>query len=130
MNTKMHKKAQLWFRYRLFLLRQRQILVAKKLAENADYEWRVYLSECKEWKKTCTAITCEGCGYKLTECRCAHRAKLEDLVVMLRRLAGINPVHGVTSYLHDEDKSSGPAGYQVCGKNNWDNAVRALDENR
>ncbi len=83
-----------------------------------------------DWQKKCKATTCEGCDCHIEACRCDCEPKISDLVKMIRTLAGISPQQAKSKLVHDDEKSSGPIGYRVCGANSWDNSVRTWDEDR
>ncbi len=122
------------FRQRLWAvsqkIRQRQLDAALERKEASRIEWKRKLEKWTAWEKKCHAVTCNGCGRLHTHCGCDHKPKLDELVSMLRNLAGISPSQGAARHVHDEDKLGGPPGFRSCGPNSWDNAVRAIDENR
>ena len=70
------RAAQKTFRLRIFFIRQRQLEFAKKRAEDAEYEWRVYLFNCNEWKRQCRMNLCDGCGHRDDEYRGPQRCSL------------------------------------------------------
>jgi hypothetical protein len=95
-------------------------------------KWERELEERRLWKEHCESLTCPHCGNR-AERGCCMAATLrfdEDAVIELRRMAGISTAR------HPEQKNEligwlqGKSGPRGCGVMSWDNAVRALDEDR
>jgi len=137
MTTKLRdviKRVQANFHVRLFLLKQgidrkreKETEVKAKAAKN---EWNAYIREIIVWQNTCNVNTCSGCDRHRSRCCCGQDISLEELTFLIRRLAGINPVRGNPEIVLDENKSGGPIGYRICGKNSWDNTIRAHEEDQ
>ncbi len=126
----MFAEMQVNFQIKLLGIRTKQLEKIRKRHEWMRAEWQARMAEWAGWKRTCEFATCKGCGFATIHCACKSPVTLEQLVEMLRLKAKINPHHGLPECVHDEDKSSGPVGYRVCGKDSWDNVTRAHEENR
>lgn len=120
---------QIQTEFKLELIAKKQIHFDSLIEKGNELriEWEKQIARQKQWKEKCLSIMCPDCEYGQTECRCHCKADYDFLVEEIRSLAGINPVIRHGSPIHDEDKSSGPVGYRVCGKDSWDNAVREYE---
>lgn len=64
-------------------------------------------------------------------CQCEAPVGTAVLSRMIRRLAGINPRKRLKATRNEfSDALSGKSGSKGCGPASWDNAVRAIEEDR
>ena len=96
--------------------------------------WALYIARLERWRGYCRARTCPGCGYERKKgkarwlCPCETEPTREQLVMMIRRIAGISDMPHSSVRSEWTGWSSGLPGFQSCGPASWDNAVRAHDE--
>jgi hypothetical protein len=83
----------------------------------------------KKWRDSCIDRTCPDCG-RLKGEGCCVPFDREELISLIRRLAGINPRYSTAVTIASDDMGNGKPGFRVCGPQAWDNAVRALEEDR
>ncbi len=81
--------------------------------------WKYEIAKAEDWKRKC-----EICYLQLS----ATQRKAADAEAFWRRHFGGRRHKGIR--VHNENKHGGPPGYRVCSESQWDNAVRALDEDR
>lgn len=110
--------------------------------EEAAVSWRRLLIGIKKSKKKLLKNICPDCDMPVRDiydcekkmnvktCSCTGPATDDVLVALLRRQAGIYGGSGEI-YVDDfKDALRGKAGPRACGINSWDNAVRAIEEDR
>mgnify|MGYP003393649179 CR=1 FL=1 len=128
------KQIQKDFHLRLFFLKQKidaeRIRIMEVKAKTAKNQWDKYIEKINSWRRECHQNTCKGCDRHRSRCCCHQDITLEELTFIIRRIARINPIRGNPETVLDENKHGGPVGYRVCGKDSWDNTVRAREENQ
>jgi hypothetical protein len=87
-------------------------------------EWEAYLRKIREWKQKCEVMQAE-----VDRLEDLEPCGIRRLSKMIRRLAKINGGKG-SSGNKGEFASGGKDGPRGCGPALWDNAIRAMEEDR
>lgn len=83
-------------------------------------EWMYQIAKAEKWKSECQS------RYDRLDEDVQHIIDLKE--IDRRRHAVRKHQKGVR--VHDEQKHGGPVGYRVCSSSQWDNAIRASEEDR
>lgn len=92
--------------------------------------WAAYLQEIRAWKIRCIARTCPDCDGLCAGkvCHLCYAPATDALLAqLLRQLAGINGGHAKPPLTRDVGNGGVP-GFRSCGPGQWDNSVRAAEE--
>ena len=120
MNVKFLQQIQSSFKVKLRAIRDDQLDAAEQRKYAQRVEWESHLKRCRAWKTFC-----------FVKEDFMEDKKIEPimLVPLLRKLAGVS--YGGKGVRTGSDYIPGGLdGPRKCGEENWDRAVRAMEDDR